>query len=165
MISSVMRLTMSDGIEKPTPIDPDWLELELPVEAIATLMPMSLPSPSTSAPPELPGLIAASVWMTAIEIVLVAEDCCWPWPKSNWNGESPCPFSGLCCVSSPSGAADEAIWIERFSALTMPVVTVLDSPSGAPTATVWSPTLSLLESPNVMGVSPDASSSLMTARS
>ena len=35
MISSVMRLTMSDGIENPTPIDPDGLELELPVEAIA----------------------------------------------------------------------------------------------------------------------------------
>ena len=80
---------MSDGIEKPTPIDPAWLdELDEPVEAIATLMPISLPSPLTRAPPELPGLMAASVWMTAIEIELVA-DCCWPWPKSNWNGESP----------------------------------------------------------------------------
>ncbi len=32
-------------------------------EKIAVLMPTSRPSPSTSAPPELPGLIAASVWM------------------------------------------------------------------------------------------------------
>ena len=32
-------------------------------EKIAVLMPTSLPSRSTSAPPELPGLIAASVWM------------------------------------------------------------------------------------------------------
>ncbi len=32
---------------------------------IAVLMPMSLPKRSTSAPPELPGLIAASVWMTS----------------------------------------------------------------------------------------------------
>ena len=62
-----MRLTMSDGIEKPTPIEPDWPAE--PAVAIATLMPMSFPSPSTSAPPELPGLIAASVWTTAIEMV------------------------------------------------------------------------------------------------
>ena len=62
MISSLMRLTMTDGIEKPTPIEPAGLdELDPPVEAIATLMPMSLPSPLTSAPPELPGLMAASV--------------------------------------------------------------------------------------------------------
>ena len=64
-------------------------ESVLPALAIATLTPMSLPVPSTSAPPELPGLIAASVWITAIEIVSVAP-CCWfwPWPKSNWNGAS-----------------------------------------------------------------------------
>ena len=30
---------------------------------MAVLMPMSRPSTSTSAPPELPGLMAASVWM------------------------------------------------------------------------------------------------------
>ncbi len=32
-------------------------------EKIAELMPISRPLRSTSAPPELPGLIAASVWM------------------------------------------------------------------------------------------------------
>ena len=32
-------------------------------EAMAELMPMTWPFPSTSGPPELPGLIAASVWM------------------------------------------------------------------------------------------------------
>ena len=32
-------------------------------EKIAVLMPTSWPRRSTSAPPELPGLIAASVWM------------------------------------------------------------------------------------------------------
>ena len=31
--------------------------------AIAVLMPMTLPSASSSGPPELPGLIAASVWI------------------------------------------------------------------------------------------------------
>ncbi len=42
---------------KPMPMDS-------PVrEKIAVLMPASLPSVVISAPPELPGLIAASVWM------------------------------------------------------------------------------------------------------
>ena len=80
------------------------------------------------------------------------------------------PSSGVCrpgvvCASPASGAADDAIWIERFSALTMPVVTVLDRPSGAPTAMVWSPTLSSDESANSTGVRPSASTSLITARS
>ena len=53
---------------KPTPIEPD-VELEsLPVLAIATMMPISSPSSFSRAPPELPGLTAASVWMTGIEI-------------------------------------------------------------------------------------------------
>jgi hypothetical protein len=33
-----------------------------PVVMIAVLTPMTRPSTSTSGPPELPGLIAASVW-------------------------------------------------------------------------------------------------------
>ena len=42
---------------KPTPDDvPDW-------ERMAVFMPIISPAMSTSAPPELPGLIAASVWM------------------------------------------------------------------------------------------------------
>ena len=45
------------GIAKPMPIEPPLRE------KIAVLMPTSLPFESTSAPPELPGLIAASVWM------------------------------------------------------------------------------------------------------
>ena len=41
----------------PTPeLDPDS-------EVIIELMPTSLPSESTSAPPELPGLMVASVWI------------------------------------------------------------------------------------------------------
>ena len=48
------RLT---GIANPMPMEP-------PVrEKIAVLTPMRLPALSTSAPPELPGLMAASVWM------------------------------------------------------------------------------------------------------
>ena len=45
---------MSIGMAKPMPLLP---------AAIAVLMPMTLPSASSSGPPELPGLIAASVWM------------------------------------------------------------------------------------------------------
>ena len=49
--------TMLAGMAKPMPIEPP------PREKIAVLMPTSLPDMSTSAPPELPGLMAASVWM------------------------------------------------------------------------------------------------------
>ena len=45
---------MSIGMAKPIPLLP---------EAMAVLMPMTLPSASRSGPPELPGLMAASVWM------------------------------------------------------------------------------------------------------
>ena len=49
--------TMFDGMAKPMPIEPPLRE------KMAVLMPTSRPSMSTSAPPELPGLMAASVWM------------------------------------------------------------------------------------------------------
>ena len=49
--------TMLAGIAKPMPCEPPERE------KIAVLMPTSLPAMSTSAPPELPGLMAASVWM------------------------------------------------------------------------------------------------------
>ncbi len=52
---STTCFTMFEGMAKPMPIEP-------PVRVkIAVLMPMSLPSRVTSAPPELPGLMAASV--------------------------------------------------------------------------------------------------------
>ncbi len=50
-------MTRLTGIAKPMPIEPP------PRVKIAVLMPTSRPSRVTSAPPELPGLIAASVWM------------------------------------------------------------------------------------------------------
>jgi len=46
------------GIAKPTP----WLPPLLPAR-MAVLMAMSSPLVLMSAPPELPGLMAASVWM------------------------------------------------------------------------------------------------------
>ena len=49
--------TMLAGMAKPMPCEPPERE------KIAVLMPTRRPSRSTSAPPELPGLMAASVWM------------------------------------------------------------------------------------------------------
>ena len=46
-----------EGIEKPMPIEPPDGEM------IAVLMPTTSPSMLNSGPPELPRLIAASVWM------------------------------------------------------------------------------------------------------
>ena len=60
--------TVSTGIAKPTPLlEPDSL-------AIWELIPITWPVASSSGPPELPGLIAASVWTTP-EIV---------WPLGDW---------------------------------------------------------------------------------
>src|SRR5215213_9012055 len=59
--SVATRSATSDGMAKPMPMLPDWLfELD-PVLAIEELMPTTAPLRSTRGPPELPGLIAASV--------------------------------------------------------------------------------------------------------
>ncbi len=52
--------TVSIGIAKPMPT----LPLPPPPVSIWELMPTTLPEASISGPPELPGLIAASVWIT-----------------------------------------------------------------------------------------------------
>ena len=57
MICSSTLLASDTGIAKPMPCEPPLCE------NIALLMPTRLPPLSTSAPPELPGLTAASVWM------------------------------------------------------------------------------------------------------
>ena len=56
--------TMLEGMAKPMPIEPPERE------KIAVLMPTTAPSMSTSAPPELPGLMAASVWMKKPESLM-----------------------------------------------------------------------------------------------
>ena len=54
---STTTRVMLEGMAKPMPmLPPDWEKIEL-------LMPISSPRKFTSAPPEFPGLIAASVWM------------------------------------------------------------------------------------------------------
>ena len=52
--------TVFDGTAKPMPT----LPCELPAVAICELTPMTRAVSSSSGPPELPGLIGASVWMT-----------------------------------------------------------------------------------------------------
>ena len=69
---------------------------------------MTFPFMSTSAPPELPGLIAASV-CTA----LITVSC--DWLRLDWSSE--------------------AVRTGRLRAETMPEVTVADRPSGEPIAT------------------------------
>ena len=64
-----------------------------------------------------------------------------------------------------SGSAEDAMVIDRFSADTMPSVTVPASPSGAPIAIAVSPTLSWDESANSAGWRLLVSASWMTARS
>ena len=54
-----MSRTSLPGIENPTPWNPGFARSGV---KIATLIPMISPRRFTSGPPELPGLIAASVW-------------------------------------------------------------------------------------------------------
>ena len=91
MISCAIRLAVLLGIAKPTPMLPlcdcDPAPPEATV-AIAVLMPMTSPAPLTSAPPELPGLIAASVCSASITVA------------------SSCVGAGL---HGPVGGADDAV--------------------------------------------------------
>jgi len=81
-------------------------------------------------PPELPWLMAASVWIASLMVKLLGASIC------------------------------------RWSALTMPAVTVPSRPNGLPTATTGSPTTSLLEFPTASGFNTDAGAlTLMTAMS
>src|SRR5437763_8062756 len=71
MISLAIRLTMFDAIAKPTPeLEPWPLGVELLV-SIWSARPSTRPLPSSSGPPELPGLIAASVWIAPVMVKLL----------------------------------------------------------------------------------------------
>ena len=63
-------LTVFTGIAKPTPsLPPDSL-------SICELTPMTLPLASSSGPPELPWLIAASVWIAFAIGLLLGDVIC-----------------------------------------------------------------------------------------
>jgi len=57
-----MLILSPKAVERIESYDPAW-PLPSDSEAMAELTPMTLPSASSSGPPELPGLIAASVWI------------------------------------------------------------------------------------------------------
>src|SRR2546425_2284061 len=58
-MSAITRFAVLIGMANPMPMfPPDGVK-------IAVLMPITRPSESNSGPPELPGLMAASVWMTS----------------------------------------------------------------------------------------------------
>src|SRR6185312_10510661 len=63
-ICSSTILAVDTGIAKPIPIEPPERV------KIAVLIPTRLPPTSTSAPPELPGLMAASVWMKFSKVLM-----------------------------------------------------------------------------------------------
>ena len=95
-----------------------------PLVAIAVEIPTTSPFPLASAPPELPGLMAASVWMA-----------------STSSRPSPPPSS--------SGT-----FTTRCSADTIPVVTELWNPNGLPITIAASPTCRSAARPTFAVVSP-----------
>src|SRR5215207_629714 len=145
---SAITRASSIGIANPTPMLPLCEPAPAPPasEAIAVLMPMTSPSVSMSAPPELPGLMAASVWMASMTASVA------PLGSSPWSpkGES----SGVSCSV-----------IDRLSALTMPALTEPSRPRGLPMASTVSPTCRSALLPRVASVRPLTSCAWMTARS
>ena len=87
-----MSRTVSIGMAKPSPTLPP------PTEAMAVLIPMTAPVASTSAPPELPGLIGASV-CTALMTALVSL----PSPASRTGRSSALTIPLVTVPARPSG--------------------------------------------------------------
>ena len=101
---------------------PPWVPVigSSPSVSMAASIPMTWPRAFTSGPPELPGLIGASVW-------IASKKTC-----------------GVVPLAAPGCTG-------RFTALTIPLVTVSASPSGEPIATTGSPTATPAELPSDEG--------------
>src|SRR5450631_4862694 len=80
---SAIGLASSTGIAKPMPMLPLWSDepRDEPREAMAELIPISWPLALTRAPPLLPGLIAALVWMA---FVTTGSADCWLKGSVDW---------------------------------------------------------------------------------
>ena len=89
------------------------------LEATAVFIPITVPELSTSGPPELPGLMAASVWNMLIRVSV------------------PVPEASLACTVRP--LAEMIPWVT--------VGVPADSPRAFPMATTASPTWTSSESP------------------
>ena len=70
MICGTIDLIVLEGMAKPMPsLPPDSL-------SICALTPTTSPAPFRSGPPELPWLIAASVWMESLMVKLFGDVIC-----------------------------------------------------------------------------------------
>ena len=96
-ICSITGITSSIGIAKPRPIEPPC-PADSPLVLMEELMPTTSPFMSTSGPPLLPGLIAASVWIAGYVVL---------WPSASvptLTGRSSAETMPLVTVeSSPNG--------------------------------------------------------------
>ena len=118
--SSAMPRAVSIGMAKPSPIEPPSLPALAPMLRIAVLMPITAPVESTSGPPELPGLIAASVWMASI--TASASDS----PPSRRTGRSTAlTMPWVTVPARPSG--------EPMAITSSPTASLADDPTAATT--------------------------------
>src|SRR5450756_2624329 len=112
---------------------------------MAVLIPITRPWPSTSGPPELPGLMAASVWTAS---PTAAAEAWLRWGNRPGDGDWLLPRFTVRC-----------------SADTIPALTEPSRPSGEPMASTVSPTCTVEVEPRVAGVRPLTSLARMIARS
>ena len=172
---STTRFTMAAGTAKPTPAE------EPEREKIAVLMPIRSPSMSTSAPPELPGLMAASVWMKdpesemPVSVRFSAEMMplvtVWPTPNGLPIASTRSP---TCCCSlssigrvgrrSPTFSSLSTAMSERASAST--TVAGNSRRSFSTTLIAWAPSMTWLlvtTMPSARTITPDPTDSATRA--
>ena len=173
MMSSAIRFATSDGIAKPTPMLPDWPEElesgagDRDVHADHVALRVEQRAAGVARVDRRVGLQHRQVDVLGLRLGLrePAAAAAAEVPEVERAAAPPLPLPPPLELPEPFGTAEEATAMLRFSALTMPVVTVFGRSSGAPIATTGSPTLRSLEFANVAGVRPEASVSLITARS
>ncbi len=104
MINSVpIAVAWLIGMANPSPMFPVWPPCAEPMVKIAELTPMIRARPSTSGPPELPGLIGASVWIASM--YAVGESASLPafTTTGRWRAET---MPWVTVPGRPSGDAD-----------------------------------------------------------
>ena len=135
-----MRRTWFDGIAKPRPTEPACPPVVF-VDAMAELMPMTWPAESSSGPPELPGLIAASVWIASMNAfplpvsddVVTARCSAETMPDSqSKRASSRLPVS-LRSNANSTGCRPSAVMSPRLSRRPSPRISSAASPRARPT--------------------------------
>src|SRR5690606_34077246 len=121
MMASAYSTAMAAGTANPTPsLAPDSVKIE-------TLIPMTSPSRLISAPPELPGLMAASVCTIATQAWPVDPQLVWstaetmPWvtvearPQGLPTAIAICPTRGLEVSNFAGGRPEGSAWMTAMS--------------------------------------------------